>query len=108
MPMPLANRRSSRWWTRSRTRRRAGVDDRLAGSVPLLTMAAVAVAGWQMARQARIAATTSGDSDFLALKQAAARYFLDAVVPEAAGLAAAATMGASALYSVSDEALSLR
>ncbi len=86
----------------------AGVDDRLAGSVPLLTMAAVAVAGWQMARQARIAATTSGASDFLALKQAAARYFLDAVVPEAAGLAAAATMGASALYSVSDEALSLR
>ena len=72
----------------------AGVDDRLAGSVPLLTMAAVAVAGWQMARQARIAATVAGDPDFLALKQAAARYFLDAVVPEASGLASAATMGA--------------
>lgn len=86
----------------------AGIDDRLAGSVPLLTMAAVAVAGWQMARQARIAATAAGDPDFLALKRAAARYFLDAVVPEATGLAAAAALGAGVFYSVSDEAFAAR
>ena len=34
----------------------ASLDDRLAGSVPFLTMCAVAVAGWQLLRQARAAA----------------------------------------------------
>ncbi|PTD15817.1 acyl-CoA dehydrogenase [Sphingomonas fennica] len=85
----------------------AGADDRLAGSYPFLTMLSVAVSGWLMARQERAARTKQGmDADFLALKQAAARFYLDRIVPEAAGLAAAATAGAEGLYGISAEAFS--
>ncbi|OHT20366.1 acyl-CoA dehydrogenase [Edaphosphingomonas haloaromaticamans] len=85
----------------------AGADDRLAGSYPFLTMLSVAVSGWLMARQERAARTEQGmDADFLALKQAAARFYLDRIVPEAAGLAAAATAGAEGLYGISAEAFS--
>ena len=35
----------------------ASLDDRLAGSVPFLAMSAIAVAGWQLLRQAREGAT---------------------------------------------------
>ena len=38
-----------------------------------------------MARQARIAAKGDGDPAFLAMKQSAARYFLDVIVPELSG-----------------------
>jgi hypothetical protein len=78
------------------------VSDALAGSAPLLTMLAVAVAGWQMARQARIAAT--GDTPFLAMKRAAARFYLDRVVPEARGLRADAAAGAAGLYAADERA----
>ena len=80
----------------------AAIDDRLAGSQALLDMLAVAVAGGLMARQATIAATAAGDPDFLAMKRAAAGYFLDVVVAEARGLRAAAEAGAEMLYAVSD------
>ncbi len=76
------------------------IDDRLAGSYPLLTMLSVAAAGGLMARQLRAAG--DGNSDFLTMKRAAARYFLDVIVPEAAGLAASATAGAELLYSCGD------
>ncbi len=78
----------------------ASIDDRLAGSYPLLTMLAVATGGGLMARQLRAAG--DGNSDFLAMKRAAARYFLDVIVSEAAGLAASATAGAELLYSCGD------
>ena len=78
----------------------APIDDRLAGSYPLLTMLAVATAGGLMARQLRAAG--DGNSDFLAMKRTAARYFLDVIVAEAAGLTAAATAGADLLYSCGD------
>jgi len=80
----------------------AEIDDRLAGSQAFLDMMSVAVAGSLMARQARIAAGIDGDPAFLGMKQAAARYFLDVIVPEALGLRAAATSGAGLLYSCSD------
>jgi alkylation response protein AidB-like acyl-CoA dehydrogenase len=83
----------------------ASVEDRLAGSYPLTTMLAVAVAGWLMARQAAVAAASAGDPAFLAMKHVAARFFLDRIVPEAAGLEAAATGGAALLYAVDAEAL---
>jgi hypothetical protein len=83
----------------------ASLDDRLAGSVPFLTMCAVAVAGWQLLRQAR----ASADSDIPAAigrsKPVVARYFLDHVVPEAAGSKAAAMGGASLFYALDAEAL---
>jgi 3-(methylthio)propanoyl-CoA dehydrogenase len=78
----------------------ASIDDRLAGSYPLLTMLSVAAAGGLMARQLRAAG--DGNSDFLAMKRTAARYFLDVIVVEAAGLAASATAGADLLYSCGD------
>ena len=84
------------------------IDDRLAGSVPFQRMLAVAVCGWQMARQVRIAgerlAAGEGDSGFLAAKQAAGRFYLDQIVPQAGGLFAAATASADALYAIPEEA----
>lgn len=81
----------------------ASIDDRLAGSYPFLTMLAVATAGMLMARQLRAA---EGEGPFLAMKRAACRFFLDRIVPEAAGLSAQVTGGAAALYAVEDEAFS--
>ncbi len=78
-------------------RDQASLDDRLAGSVPFCEMCAVAVAGWQMLRQKR--AVEAGASPSLsAIKPATARFFLDHIVPEAAGLKASATAGAGGLY----------
>jgi alkylation response protein AidB-like acyl-CoA dehydrogenase len=77
-------------------------EDRLAGSYPLTTMLAVAVGGWLMARQARLA---TGDTPFETMKRAVARFFLDRIVPEAAGLEASAREGAAGLYAVNAEVL---
>lgn len=85
----------------------ASVDDRLAASYPFLTMLSVATCGWLMARQLRIAEAElesgAGDSNFLNMKIAAARFYLDQIVPEASGLRAAATAKADILYSVDKE-----
>jgi hypothetical protein len=81
----------------------AGPDDRLAGSYPFLTMLSTAVAGWLMAKQLAALAGFDGDPAFAAMKRAAARFYLDQIVPEARGLKAAATASAEVLYAV-DEA----
>ena len=78
----------------------ASLDDRLAGSVPVCTMLAVAVAGWQLLRQLR-----SFDGTANAAKRGSVRFFLDRIVPEASGLRASATAGAAALYALSAEDL---
>jgi hypothetical protein len=86
-------------------REEASLDDRLAGSTAFTTMSAVAVAGWQLARQAE--AVAAGAAPSLAeSKPVTARYFLGQVVPEALGLGAAARSGAELLYTLSSEALS--
>ena len=86
----------------------ASVEDRLAGSYPLTTMLSVAVAGWLLERQdgaaAQAMADGEGDPRFLAMKRAAASYYSAAVLPEAAGLKAAAMAGADLLYAVDDDA----
>lgn len=94
-------------WMRS-----ACVNDRLAGSYPLLTMVAVATCGWLMARQGRIAremlARGEGDALFLKAKAVTASYYLKHIVPEATGLKAQAMAGAEGLYELStDELLAL-
>ena len=82
----------------------ASLDDRLAGSVPFCTMAAVCVAGWQLAKQA--AAVKAGAAPELAAsKPVTVRFFLDRIVPEAAGLKAGAIAGADLLYALPAEAL---
>ncbi len=73
----------------------AGLDDRLAGSVPFCTMLAVAVAGWQLVRQLRSFADQPPEA-----KRIAVRFFLDRVVPEARGLMAGAMAGAADLYTL--------
>jgi hypothetical protein len=87
----------------------ADAPNRLASSYPLLTMTAVAVSGWLMKCQHRIAAElqAEGDSDdaYLGAKQGVTRYYLDIIVPEAMGLAAAARAGAAGLYALDDEIL---
>jgi alkylation response protein AidB-like acyl-CoA dehydrogenase len=83
----------------------AGPDDRLAGSYPFLTMLSTAVAGWLMAKQLAALADFDGDPAFAAMKHAAARFYLDQMVPEARGLKAAATASAAVLYSVDEAAL---
>jgi len=74
----------------------AGADDRLAASYPFLTMLSVAVCGWLMERQGRIA--VDGDDDFSRMKRAVAAFYVEQVVPEALGLRAAATAPAAGLY----------
>jgi alkylation response protein AidB-like acyl-CoA dehydrogenase len=76
----------------------ASLDDKLAGSVPFCTMSAVAVAGWQLQRQARDGA--GGEA-----KRVVVRYFVEHIVPEVAGLKAAATAGAGLLYALDAGAL---
>jgi alkylation response protein AidB-like acyl-CoA dehydrogenase len=76
----------------------ASLDDKLAGSVPFCTMSAVAVAGWQLQRQARDGA--GGEA-----KRVIARYFAEHIVPEVAGLKCAASAGAGLLYALDAEAL---
>ncbi len=84
-------------------------DDRLAGSYPFLDMVAVLACGGLMARQDRTAAAMlaggQGDPAFLKAKRVVARYYLDHVVPEALGKAAAATAGRGLLYELSAEEL---
>lgn len=79
------------------------MDDRLAGSYPFLTMVATAVCGWLMEAQGRIAAGAEGDPAFLAMKAAAARFYVAQIVPEAMGLKSAAMASAEALYAVDAE-----
>ncbi|WP_315762430.1 acyl-CoA dehydrogenase [Sphingomonas sp. Y38-1Y] len=76
----------------------ADADDRLAASYPFLTMLSVATCGWLMERQGRIAATAEGDPAFLGQKRAAARFYVEQIVPEALGLKASAMAPAAALY----------
>ncbi len=76
----------------------ASLDDKLAGSVAFCTMAATAVAGWQLQRQARDGA--GGEA-----KSVVARYFAAHLAPEARGLKVAAMAGAELLYALSAEAL---
>jgi hypothetical protein len=84
------------------------MDAKLGGSYPFLTMMSVAVSAWLMDRQRaeaeRQLETGEGDPLFLSMKIAAARYYLACVVPEAAGLKAAALDGAVVAYTVPAEA----
>ena len=82
----------------------ASLDDKLAGSVPFCTMAAVAVAGWQLTKQAEAVAAGAAP-ELAAIKPVTVRFFLDRIVPEAAGLEASATAGAELLYALPAEAL---
>ena len=80
----------------------ATMEDRLAGSYPFLDMVSVMTCGGLMARQRKAA---SSDSAFDKAKRVTVRYYLDHIVPEALGKAAAATAGAKLLYDLTAEEL---
>ncbi|HEY0045036.1 MAG TPA: acyl-CoA dehydrogenase [Allosphingosinicella sp.] len=84
----------------------AGVEDRLAGSYSYLTLLSVAVCGWLMKVQLQALESEAADLDpaFVAMKRAAALYYLDQLIPEAAGLAAQAKAGAAPLYAIDEAA----
>ena len=83
-----------------RTLATADADDRLAASYPFLTMLSVAVCGWLMERQGRLA---TGDDDFATMKRAVAAFYVGQIVPEALGLVAAVTAPAAPLYAIAAE-----
>ncbi|MEQ1498396.1 MAG: acyl-CoA dehydrogenase [Novosphingobium sp.] len=76
----------------------ASIDDRLAGSVAFCTMSAVAVAGWQLHRQAQ-------DGGGGEAKRVVAAYFASAICGEARGLKGSAMAGAELLYALDAETL---
>jgi 3-(methylthio)propanoyl-CoA dehydrogenase len=80
----------------------ASMEDRLAGSYPFLDMVSVMTCGGLMARQGKVA---TSDSAFDRAKRVTVRYYLDHLVPEALGKAAAATAGAGVLYELSADEL---
>ena len=63
------------------------------------------VTGWQLLRQSRAAAAPDTNANIARAKPIVARYFLDHIVPEAAGLAASARAGADVLYALDAAAL---
>jgi alkylation response protein AidB-like acyl-CoA dehydrogenase len=77
-----------------------GPEDRLAGSYPFLTLLSTLVCGWLMKRQLDVAESDgiAENRQFIATKRAACTYYLEHVVPEAAGLAAQATAGSALFY----------
>ncbi|CAM3258985.1 Acyl-CoA dehydrogenase [Sphingomonas antarctica] len=81
----------------------ADMDDRLAASTPFQTMLSVAVCGWLMAREHAVA--ESGTTPFLRAKASVTRFYLEQIVPEALGLAAAASAPAARLYELDAETL---
>jgi len=79
------------------------MDDRLAASYPFLTMLSTAVCGWLMEASGRAAARSEGDPAFLKMKQAASRFYVAQIVPEALGLMPAAMAKAEMLYAIDAE-----
>ncbi|MCZ4366307.1 acyl-CoA dehydrogenase [Sulfitobacter dubius] len=78
----------------------ASADDRLAGSYSFLMMVSVAVSGWLLERQLEAVTT----DDFGKSKAVVVRFYLEHLVPEAAGLWASATAGSELLYELAAEA----
>ncbi len=81
----------------------ASIDDRLAASAAFLEMCAIVVAGWQLVRQARAVADSSGS--LARTKPVVARFFHDHVAPHALGLKATIHVGAALLYALDSETL---
>lgn len=77
------------------------IDDRLAASVPFLTMASVMVCGWLMERQLHAALTLKANGDacpFLSQKLATTRWYLTHIVPEVCGCEAQVRAGSAHLF----------
>ncbi|HSQ81717.1 MAG TPA: acyl-CoA dehydrogenase [Casimicrobiaceae bacterium] len=86
-----------------------GTDARAAhaGSVPYLKLWGLASGGWQMARAALIAAARlregSGDAGFWSAKLATARYYAEALLPQADACARAMADGSAGALALANE-----
>jgi alkylation response protein AidB-like acyl-CoA dehydrogenase len=78
-----------------------------AGSVPYLKLWGLVTGGWQLGRSALIAsrklAAGDGDAAFLQSKIATARFYAEALLPQAAALARTVTHGSDAALALADE-----
>ena len=78
--------------------------DRLAGAAPYLRLFGIVTGGWLMARQALAAgrrlASGSIETDFLRAKLVTANFYCEQLLPQASGLASAATAGAADLMAL--------
>lgn len=83
----------------------ATLDDRLSASVPFLSMTAVAVAGWQLLKQARAVGRLDKPAEHLATKRVVCHYFMEAIVGEAMGLSGQVRAGGHLHYALSAEQL---
>ena len=83
----------------------ASAREAFAGSVPYLQMWGTVCGGWQMGRAALTAsrklAANEGDADFLRAKLVTARYYTDALLPEAQALAAKVTGAGKSVLALS-------
>jgi len=84
----------------------------LAGATPYLTMFGIVTGGWLSARLALGAsadlAAGADDEAYLRARMTSARFFIEQLVPRAAGLKASVTAGASVLYEVDAAMLATR
>jgi alkylation response protein AidB-like acyl-CoA dehydrogenase len=78
-----------------------------AASVPYLRLWGLVAGGWQLARGAQIAARllaeNKGDATFYRGKIATARFYAECLLPQAAALARAITVGSESVLALSDE-----
>ncbi|MGH6948437.1 MAG: acyl-CoA dehydrogenase C-terminal domain-containing protein, partial [Kiloniellales bacterium] len=80
-----------------------------AGATPYLRLCGTVIGGWLLAKSAlaaerRSAENGSGDPH-LAAKAATAAFYIDNILPQASGLARAATSGSDALLAMDADAL---
>jgi alkylation response protein AidB-like acyl-CoA dehydrogenase len=78
-----------------------------AASVPYLRLWGLVAGGWQLARGAQLAARllaeNKGDVTFYRGKIATARFYAECLLPQAAALARAITLGSESVLALSDE-----
>ena len=78
-----------------------------AGAVPYLKLWGLVAGGWQIGRAALVAAghlaAGTGDAGFLQAKIATARFYAEALLPQAAGLAQAVTGGGESALALAAE-----
>jgi acyl-CoA dehydrogenase len=78
-----------------------------AASVPYLRLWGLVAGGWQLARGAQVAARLlaegKGDATFYRGKIATARFYAECLLPQAAALARAITLGSESVLALSDE-----
>jgi 3-(methylthio)propanoyl-CoA dehydrogenase len=78
-----------------------------AASVPYLRLWGLVAGGWQLARGAQVAGRllleNNGDATFYRGKIATARFYAECLLPQAAALARAITLGSESVLALSDE-----